>query len=118
MFEMTRKTEQPRRIIDLKGWNNERASGILERRAGRPRLYDAVDFWVRQRWQQLAVSVADRPANVSHDGGENGLTQSKSTQAAQDQRREDPAAIVSHDLWRFSCEMPDAPHLHDDSTPP
>jgi hypothetical protein len=117
MFEMTRKTEQPRRIIDLKGWNNEGASGVPERHADRPRVYDAVDFWVRQRRQQLAGSVADRPVNFSHDGGENGLAQCKSPQAAQDPRREDRAAIVSPDLWRFSCEMPDAPHLHDDSTP-
>jgi hypothetical protein len=118
MLKMTSKSEQPGRVIDLHGWNNEGASGALKRDPDRSRLYGAVDFRVRQRRQQLAGSVADRPVNVSHDGGENGLAQCKSAQAAQHPRREHRAAVVSHDLWRFSCEMPDAPHLRDDSTPP
>jgi hypothetical protein len=33
------------------------------------------------------------------------------SRAAQSARRIGPAALISYDLWRFSCEMPDAPHL-------
>jgi hypothetical protein len=32
--------------------------------------------------------------------------------------RENRAADVSHDLWRFSCEFPDAPYLFNNLTPP
>jgi hypothetical protein len=52
------------------------------------------------------------PACSSHDTSgkaRNGLTPAR--QAAHDPLRQKLAASVSYDLWRFSCEMPDAPHL-------
>jgi hypothetical protein len=123
MSKMTRKTESPNRNIDLEAMTRRSnvggsASGASKQDADRPLLYDAVDFRLHLRRQRLAGSVVDRPVNVAHDGGEDGLAQCKSTQAAQDPRREHRAAIVSQDLWRFSCEMPDAPHLHDGSISP
>jgi hypothetical protein len=33
------------------------------------------------------------------------------TQAAQEPRRQELSAEMLDDPWRFSCEMPDAPHL-------
>jgi hypothetical protein len=57
---------------------------------------------------------ADMPASAPHDDSEKEL----GTQAAQDPRRENLAPSVSYDLWRFSCEMPDAPHLCNNLTPP
>jgi hypothetical protein len=68
----------------------------------------------RYRKQQLGNRVADTPASTSHDNSEKELV----TQAAQDPRRENLASNVSYDLWRFSCEMPDAPHLRNNLTPP
>ena len=121
MLEMDRKIEPSDRNIDLEAiarWANEGgASGAVKRGAERPRLHDALGFRPRHRRQQLASSVADTRVNVSHDGGKNGLALCKSAQAAQGPRRENLAARVSYDLWRFSCEMPDAPHLHDNSPP-
>jgi hypothetical protein len=38
------------------------------------------------------------------------------TLPVQDSRLQELAADVSYDLWRFSCEMPDAPHLSDTPT--
>jgi hypothetical protein len=129
-------------------WNNEGgAPGPLKRGANRFRLYDAVEFEVHSNcghkgiplipmrgidlnqhvtnteadkrvWrhpkQQLGNGVADTPASTSHDDSETELV----TQAAQDPRRENMASSVSYDLWRFSCEMPDAPHLRNNLTPP
>jgi len=70
-------------------WNKEGgAPEPLKRGASRLRIYDAVEFEVHPSWGHRAV-----------------------TQAAHDPRREHRAAGVSYDLWRFSCEMPDAPHL-------
>ena len=63
---------------------------------------------------QLGIRVADTPASTSHDESEKELV----TRAAQDPRRENLASSVSYDLWRFSCEMPDAPHLCNNLTPP
>jgi hypothetical protein len=127
-------------------WSNEGgAPGPLKRGANRLRLYDAlipmpgVDLnqycaalvrrdtefhWllakteagkrVRHRKHQLGNRVADTPASASHDDSEKELVK----QAAQDPRRENLAPSVSYDLWRFSCEMPDAPHLCNNLTPP
>ena len=64
------------------------------------------------RKQQLGNRVADTPASTSDDEKE------LVTQAAQDPRRENLASSVSYDLWRFSGEMPDAPHLRNNLTPP
>ena len=61
----------------------------------------------RYRKQQLGNRAANTSAGTSHDDSEKELV----TQAAQDPRRENMASSVSYDLWRFSCEMPDAPHL-------
>jgi hypothetical protein len=36
---------------------------------------------------------------------------SATTQAAQEPRRREVTADTLDDLWRSSCEMPDAPHL-------
>ena len=128
-------------------WNNEGGAPVpLRRGAKRRRLYDAlipmrgVDLnqycatlvqkdtefhWLvaktgagkrvwRHRKHQLGNRVADTPASTSHDDSEKELV----TQAAQDPRRENLASSVSYDLWRFSCEMPDAPHLRNNLTPP
>ena len=66
----------------------------------------------RRRKHQLGNRVADTLASTSHDEKE------LVTQAAQDPRRENLASSVSYDLWRFYCEMPDAPHLCNNLTPP
>jgi hypothetical protein len=73
---------------------------------------------VRHRKQQLGSRVADTPASASHDGSEKELALCAVTQAAQAPLRENLATSVSYDLWRFSCEMPDAPHLCNNLTPP
>jgi hypothetical protein len=115
MLKMTSKTEQPDRNIDFEAidrWHNEGgASGSLKRGAARLRLYYAVDFTLRHRRLQLASRVADTTVSVSHDGREKELVLRASTQAAQDPRQENLAASVS-------CEMPDAPHLRNNSLPP
>jgi hypothetical protein len=72
----------------------------------------------RHRTQQLGNPVADTPASASHDGSEKELALCAVTLAAQDPRRENLATSVSYDLWRFSREMPDAPHLCNNLTPP
>src|SRR6266436_5441674 len=128
-------------------WNNEGGAPVsLRRGANCRRLYDAllpmrgVDLnqycatlvqndtefhWLvaktgagkrvwRHRKHQLGNRVADTPASTSHDDSEKELV----TQAAQDPRRENLASSVSYDLWRLSCEMPDAPHLRNNLTPP
>jgi hypothetical protein len=133
------KRDQDIDLESIARWNNEGgAPGPLKRGANRLRLYDAlipmrgVDLnqccatlvqkdtefhWLaakteagkrvwRHRKHQLANRVADTPAS-SHDDSEKELV----TQAAQDPRRESLAPSVSYDLWRFSCEMPDAPHM-------
>jgi hypothetical protein len=72
----------------------------------------------RHRKQQLGNRVADTPPSASHDDSEKELALCAVTQAEQDPRRENLATSVSYDLWRFSCEMPDAPHLCNNLTPP
>jgi hypothetical protein len=50
----------------------------------------------------------------AHDATERArylLTLFAATQAAQEPRRQKLIADVLDDLWRFSCEMPDAPDL-------
>jgi hypothetical protein len=93
---MITKTVKRGRDIDLEAiatWNNEGgAPRLLKRGANRSRRHDTVEFEVHGDKE-----LAFRPV----------------TQAAPDPRREDLAASVSYDLWRFSCEMPDAPHLCD-----
>ena len=96
---MITKTVKRDRDIDLEAiatWNNEGgAPRLLKRGANRPRRHDTVEFEVHSD-KKLAFRAV--------------------TQAALDPRREDLAAVasrVSQDLWRFSCEMPDAPHLCD-----
>jgi len=85
------------RDIDLEAiakWNNEGgAPRSLKRGANRPRRHDAVEFEVDSEKELAFLPI---------------------TQAAPDPRQEEFAALaarVSYDLWRFSCEMPDAPHL-------
>jgi hypothetical protein len=117
---MTRKTEQPKQNIDLETIarrNNEGGDSGIERGADHRRLYDAVVFKLRHRRQQLAGRVAETPASVSQAGSEKQLALCASMQAAH-LRRENLATSISYDLWRFSCEMPDAPQLHDHLTPP
>ncbi len=76
---------------------------------------------VRHRKHELGNRVADTPASASHDDSAASHDDSEKelvTQAGQDPRRENLAPSVSYDLWRFSCEMPDAPHLCNNLTPP
>ena len=119
---MTDKTQQPNQNIDLKvifRRNTEGgASESLKQGADDLRLYNVVDFKLPRRRLQLAGQVADTAVGVSHDGGEKELALRTSAQAARDPRQENLAASVSYDLWRFSCEMPDAPHLCENSSPP
>jgi hypothetical protein len=147
MTSKTVKRDQHIDLEAIARWSNEGgAPGPLKRGADRRRLYDAlipmrgVDLnqhcatlvqkdtefhWLvaktgagkrvgRHRKHQLGNRVADTPASTSHDHSEKELV----TQAAQDPGRENLASSVSYDLWRFSCEMPDAPHLRNDLTPP
>ncbi len=94
---MTTTNVKRDRDIDLEAiatWNNEGgAPHSLKRDANRRRRPDAVQYEVHNEKE-----LAFRPI----------------TPAAPDPRREELAALaarVSYDLWRFSCEMPDAPHL-------
>jgi hypothetical protein len=146
MTSNTVKRGLPIDLEGIARWRNEGgAPGPLKRGANRLRLYDAlipmrgVDLnqygaalvqkdtefrWLvakteagkraRHRKHQLGNRVADTPASASQDDGEKVLV----TQAAQDPRRENLASSVSYDLWRFSCEMPDALHLCNNLTPP
>jgi hypothetical protein len=146
MTSNTVKRDQHIDLEAIARWSNEGgAPGPLKRGASRPRLYDVlvpmpgVDLnqycaaleqkdtefhclvakteagkGVRHRKHQLGNRVADTPASASHDDSEKELV----TQAAQGPRRENLAPSVSYDLWRFSCEMPDAPHLCNNLTPP
>jgi hypothetical protein len=111
VLKMTDKSEQANQNIDLEAIarrNNEGgASDSLKQGADDLRLYDAVDSKLRHRRLRLVGRVADAPVSVSSDGREK-----ERAQAARDPRRQNLAASVSHDLWRFSCEMPDAPHLY------
>ena len=67
-----------------------------------------------RRMQLETLLLTDEPAIRSHDTGEMALTGVApwaTLQAAQNPPRPKLAAAVAYDLWRFSCEMPDAPHL-------
>jgi hypothetical protein len=69
---------------------------------------------LRNRRLQLEALLADVPAVSSHDTPEtalNGPTPCATLRTAQDPQPRKLAAAVACDLWRFSCEMPDAPHL-------
>jgi hypothetical protein len=68
----------------------------------------------RRRKHRLGNRVADAPASTSYDDSEKEIV----TQAAQGPSRIKRYLSVSYDLWRFSCEMPDAPRLCNNSTPP
>jgi hypothetical protein len=59
----------------------------------------------RHRKQQLENGIAVTAA--TSDPSENGRNRLALCAVAQDNR----TACASYDLWRFSCEMPDAPHL-------
>ncbi len=59
----------------------------------------------RHRKQQLENGITVTAA--TSDPSENGRNRLALCAVAQDNRTEG----ASYDLWRFSCEMPDAPHL-------
>jgi hypothetical protein len=119
---VTDKTQQPDQNIGPKVIFRRKTEGgaseSLKQGADDLRLYNVVDFKLLHRKQQLAGHVADSAVGVSHDGGEKELALRTSAQAARDPRQENLAASVSYDLWRLSCEMPDAPHLCENSSPP
>ena len=88
-MKMARKTANRDEDIDpqaIARWNEGGAPRPLKGGASRFGPRDAVELEIRPLWG---------------DG----------TQDEQDPRRENRAANVSHDLWRFSCEFPDAPYL-------
>jgi hypothetical protein len=120
IHHMTRRAKQPDQNIDpeaISRGNNEGAAlESLRQGADDLRLRDANDFKLRHRRLQLAGGVADTPVSASHNSREKHLALRTSTQAAQDSRQENLAASVFYDLWRFSCEMPDAPHLCESSS--
>ena len=119
---MTNKTRQPDQNIGPKvifrGKTEGGASESLKQGADDLQLYNVVDFKLPRRRLQLVGQVADAAVGVSHDGREKELALRTSAQAARDPRQQNLAASVSYDLWRFSCEMPDAPHLCENSSPP
>jgi hypothetical protein len=129
---MTSQTVKRDQDIDPEAfarWNNDGgAVGPREQGASRLRLLHAVELHPRSghkgipliatrvshRKQQFEKGLAVTPACASHDTRKeepSGLGPCPATQAEQDPRRENRAAGVSYDVWRFSCEMPDAPHL-------
>jgi len=103
----------PMRVVDL----NQYCATLVQKDTEFHRLVAKTGagkrVW-RHGKHQLGIRVADTPASTSHDESEKELV----TRAAQDPRRENLASSVSYDLWRFSCEMPDAPHLRNNLTPP
>jgi hypothetical protein len=119
---MDNKTEQRNRNIDPEVMARRKTGGSasesLKQGADDLRLYNVVDFEMGHRRLQLAGRVVDAPVSVSHDGREKEQVLCASTQAVRGPRQESLAASVSYDLWRFSCEMPDAPHLRENSSPP
>jgi len=69
---------------------------------------------LRNRRLRLEALLADVPAISSQDTPEtalNGPTPCVILRTAQDPQPRKLAAAVAYDLLRFSCEMPDAPHL-------
>jgi hypothetical protein len=124
IFETTRKSEQANHNIDrgaiARRKNEGGALNTLKQGADDLRLYETVDFKLRHRRLRLVGRVADAPVSVCSDGREKERALCTSAQAVRDPRRQKLAASVSHDLWRFSCEMPDAPHLYlcENSSPP
>jgi hypothetical protein len=122
IFKMIRNSEQANHNIDREAIarrkNEGGASDSLKQ--GDLRLYEAVDFKLRHRRLRLVGRVADAPVSVCSGGREKERALCTSAQAVRDPRRQKLAASVSHDLWRFSCEMPDAPHLYlcEKSSPP
>jgi hypothetical protein len=121
VLTMTRKSEQANQNIDLEAISRRKNEGVasdsLKQGADDLRLYEVVDSKLRHRRLWLVGRVADAPVGVSSDGREKERALCTS---AQDPRRQNLAASVSHELWRFSCEMPDAPHLYlcETSSPP
>jgi hypothetical protein len=59
--------------------------------------------------ERPAFSPRNPPAEVRHV-----IAAGATNQAVQELRGQAPAADVLAELWRFSCEMPDAPHLNND----
>ena len=100
-----------RRTIEL----NQQRDTVAQRDTEIHRLVTEIvadEGALRHRKKQWEHRFAGTPACSSHDTSgkaRNGLTPAR--QAAHDPLRQKLAASVSYDLWRFSCEMPDAPHL-------
>jgi hypothetical protein len=116
ILKMTRKSEQANQNIGFEAIarrkNEGGASDSLRQGADDLRLYEAVDSKSRHRPLRVVGWVADAPVSACSDGREKERALCRTAQAARDPRRQNPAESVSHDLWRFSCEMPDAPHLY------
>ena len=72
---------------------------------------------VRHRKKELETQLVAASALNSHDATEkarNSPTLIATDRVAQDLRHQKQIADVFDDLWRSSCEMPDAPHLRKD----
>jgi hypothetical protein len=124
ILTMARKVEQANQNIDLaaiaRRKNEGGGSDSLRQGADDLQHYEAVDSKSRHRRLRVVVWVADAPVSVCSDGREKARALYTSAQAARDPRRQTLAASVFHDLWHFSCEMPDAPRLYlcENSSPP
>lgn len=105
---MTKRTIELDRHRDTRAQRETRIRRLLaEIKADEGVLHD--------RKQQLESRLADTPAFNSHNvtaKARYGLTLVAATQAAQAPPRQELTAAALDDLWRFSCEMPDAPHLN------
>ena len=68
-------------------------------------------YYRRQRPEnQLVGNPAFKSANAAAKL-HNAMTLGADTRATREPGREKPTVDVLDELWRFSCEMPDAPHL-------
>jgi hypothetical protein len=80
-------------------------------------LYQADDHTDDEQTMRepLENQPVDRPAFTPHNPAaevRHAIAAGANTEAVQELPEQTPAANVLDELWRFSCEMPDAPHLN------
>ena len=114
---MTSNTVKRGLPIDLEGiarWRNEGgAPGPLKRGANRLRLYDAL---IPMRGVDLNPYCKKECEGINWEARRRQVTSSFSLSswealAGGRLRKTHDETSVCYDLWRFSCEMPDAPSM-------
>ena len=107
MTSLTVELDQHRRMVAHKRTEIRRLLAKVE----------ADERVLRRRKKELETQLIATSALNSHYATEKAPYSSTliaTAQAAQDPRHQKQIADVFDDLWRSSCEMPDAPHLRKD----